>query len=111
VFFATHLSLTPADEKASAEIIAHEASTFHKPVFLAGDMNSTPSSETQIILRRHFTTLTDTLWTTCESTCIDYIYAIPNKHLRLATIYRQLIHNDSASDHRPILIRLRFNKK
>ena len=44
IFLATYFSLTPADQETSAEMILKEIASMKKPVFMAGDMNSIPSS-------------------------------------------------------------------
>ena len=46
IFLATHFSLTAADQIKSVEVILKEALSKEKPVFMAGDMNSVPSSLT-----------------------------------------------------------------
>ena len=110
VLIATHFSLTPADEEASARIVAKTAAKYRKPVFLAGDLNAVPSSKAQRILRRHFTALTDTSWVTCEGTCIDYIYARTSRHARFSILHRRLIDDHMASDHCPVLVTLRLQR-
>ena len=54
IFLATHFSLTAADQIKSVEIILKEALSKEKPVFMAGDMNSVPSSLTQKNIRKNF---------------------------------------------------------
>ena len=54
IFLATHFSLTAADQIKSVEIILKEALSKEKPVFMAGDMNSVPSSLTQKNIRKYF---------------------------------------------------------
>lgn len=49
IFLATHFSLTAADQIKSIEVILKEVFSKEKPVFMAGDMNSVPSSLTQKI--------------------------------------------------------------
>jgi endonuclease/exonuclease/phosphatase family metal-dependent hydrolase len=110
VLLATHFSLTPADEEASARIVAKAAAKYRKPVFLAGDLNAVPSSKAQRILRRHFTALTDTSWVTCEGTCIDYIYARTSRHAPYRVLHRRLIDDHMASDHCPVLVTLRLQR-
>lgn len=44
IFLATYFSLIPADQETSAEMILKEIASMKKPVFMAGDMNSIPSS-------------------------------------------------------------------
>ena len=52
IFLATHFSLTAADQIKSIEVILKEVFSKEKPVFMAGDMNSVPSSLTQKNIRK-----------------------------------------------------------
>ena len=79
IFLATHFSLTAADQIKSVEVILKEALSKEKPVFMAGDMNSVPSSLTQKNIRKYFKVLTDDHWITCNGECIDYIYGYKRK--------------------------------
>ena len=54
IFLATHFSLTAADQIKSIEVILKEVFSKEKPVFMAGDMNSVPSSLTQKNIRKYF---------------------------------------------------------
>lgn len=45
VFIGTHLDTNDSKRKSSAEIINDLSNQFHKPVFLAGDLNDSPSWE------------------------------------------------------------------
>lgn len=53
IFLATHFSLTAADQIKSIEVILKEVFSKEKPVFMAGDMNSVPSSLTQKNIRKY----------------------------------------------------------
>ena len=108
IWMATHLSLTSADQEASAEIIRKEAAKARKPVFLAGDMNSVPSSATQKMLRKTFVPLTDGEWQTCDGRCIDYIYACRNGKTNIRVEQKTLVDDHIASDHCPIWVDIQF---
>lgn len=109
----THLSLTPDDQLASVEIIHNtirELGT-KKPVFLAGDMNSTPTSATQKAMNKHFVSLNDTNQETIPSDapeqCIDYIYQY--KPLSRPTVLRkQVLTGYTGSDHLPSFVDIRL---
>lgn len=106
-----HLSLTPEDRVLSSEIISNELKDLSKPVFLSGDMNSIPSSETQINLRKTFTTLNDTAVATIPvvnpNRCIDYIYT-RKIDSSCTVLRRQVIDEQTASDHLPVYVDVKF---
>lgn len=108
ILLATHLSLTPADQETATGLILQEAEKAGKPVFLAGDMNSTPSSTTQKMLRKDFTPLTDEAWQTCDGRCIDYIYTYRNGGTNVCVEQKTLVNDHVASDHCPIWVDVRF---
>lgn len=100
VWCATHQSLTPADQQAAVELIVQATGGYHKPVFLAGDMNSTPESEVQQSLSRHFTALNDVK----KKSCIDYVYC-RKQDMKKVSVLRQTVVNETvASDHQPIWV-------
>ena len=106
VFLATHFSLTPEDQVASAKIILKEVASMKKPVFLAGDMNSVPSSKPQKLLCKYFSVLTDCNWKTCEGECIDYIYGDKTARKSYSVSDKKLIEDSMASDHFPVVVTL-----
>lgn len=110
VFFATHLSLTEADQLTSVDIINREAAQWHKPVFLAGDMNSTPASAVQLKLAKTFRTLSDTTRSTNEDGCIDYIYSYQGHgHKGKAKVTGRAVYPEHvASDHCPVYVDVRL---
>lgn len=108
VFCATHFSLTPEDQLTSVRILRQKLQNIRKPVFLAGDMNSIPSSVPQQELAKQFITLNDTACHTFPADtpdrCIDYIYAVrnPRHHIRVQT--QKVLPEAVASDHRPVQV-------
>ena len=114
-FCCTHLSLTEEDRLASLELIKSCAKGSTKPFFLAGDMNDQPDSKFIQALQQDFQILTDTKKPTFPSPAptetIDYIAAWkPNAH-GFAVHSTQVIDEPVASDHRPIVVKLRVAKK
>lgn len=112
-FFAcTHLSLTGADRLSSlAQFEALAAQTGHKPLFLAGDFNSSPDEPFIQRLTEHFEILTDTQSPTfpadAPNTTIDYI--VCRRDARMPTVVsRSVVSELVASDHRPIICHLRW---
>ena len=114
-FCCTHLSLTEEDRLASLELIKSCAEDSPKPFFLAGDMNDQPDSKFIQTLQQDFRILTDTKKPTFPSPAptetIDYIAAWkPNAH-GFAVLSAQVLDEPVASDHRPIVVKLRVAKK
>jgi endonuclease/exonuclease/phosphatase family metal-dependent hydrolase/predicted phosphodiesterase len=111
VFACTHFSLTPEDRMASAAIINRAVEGITKPLFLSGDMNCTPASPPQAVLRESFVTLSDTSQYTSPSVeparCIDYIYGYKNDH-PCTVLHRQVVDDRMASDHLPLFVDVRL---
>ena len=110
IFLATHLSLTADDQVKSVEIIWQEAASKEKPVFMAGDMNSVPSSLTQKRIRKHFKVLTDKRWITCNGECIDYIYGYKKGNGKFTVRQKGMIEDYVASDHCPVYVDVYYGK-
>ncbi len=110
IFLATHFSLTAADQIKSVEIILKEALSKEKPVFMAGDMNSVPSSLTQKNIRKYFKVLTDDHWITCNGECIDYIYGYKRKKGKFTVRRKGMIEDYVASDHCPVYVDVYYGK-
>lgn len=114
-FFATHLSLTPEDQLLSASVINQHCELLaKKPVFVAGDMNSTPGDDTQNALAQQLTVLSDTTAYTYPADtpdrCIDYIYVSKAYGNRFETVKQAVIADSIASDHRPVQVVIRTKK-
>lgn len=107
IFMATHLSLTAADAEQSARLIVQEAQAARKPVYLGGDLNSIPSSPAMQILKEQFALLTDTLWRTCEGSCIDYLCGPRAKYGAMQLSHRAMLPDSTASDHCPLYVEVR----
>lgn len=108
VVCCTHLSLNDEDRMASMEIIRNATHKYNKPVFLAGDMNSTADTPEQKELGRYFVTLSNTGENTFPSlsptACIDYIYGMKG-NCKYTVKESKVLYGDSiASDHLPIYV-------
>ncbi len=110
IFCATHQSLTLDDQLASVTLIEKELEGINKPIFLAGDMNSTPASLPQQQLAQTFSCLNDTTVFTFPANrpdrCIDYIYVSRQHQERVEVKECQVLDEPLASDHRPVLVKL-----
>lgn len=114
VILNTHFSLTEADQLASVDILVREArKVTGKPVFLAGDFNSTPDTAVQKQLSRYFECLTSPDWVTCNGTCIDFIFRYrtketDKKNTSVRCVERRLVPDDISSDHRPVWVDMKY---
>lgn len=109
VLFCTHLSLMEADRITSADIINKEAATYTKPVFLAGDLNDTPTSLMMQLLTKQWNFLTEiapTFPANNPDRCIDYIMSY-NQHNVM--VKRSIVVDEPlASDHRPVMVEINW---
>ncbi|NCI47186.1 endonuclease/exonuclease/phosphatase family protein [Sediminibacterium soli] len=104
VVFNTHLSLTPADQLSSVQIINEQVSAYHKPVYLAGDLNALPESAPITELKKKWELLSGTAFTFpagVPNRCIDYIFGYGNTR---KTARAEVPDEPLASDHRPVLV-------
>lgn len=115
VFCATHQSLTPEDQLLAIPLIEKALQGIRKPIFMAGDMNSSPESVPQQQLAAHFTTLSDTASYTFPADipdrCIDYIYGYSKNGYRFDVQHRKVVEDTIASDHRPVQVVVRIKRK
>lgn len=115
VFCATHQSLTAEDQLLSIPLILKALEGIHKPIFLAGDMNSKPKSKPQEMLGKQFTTLNDTAVYTfpadLPNRCIDYIYAYSQNGYKFDVQQQKVIEETVASDHRPVQVVVQIKGK
>lgn len=112
-FFAcTHLSLTKEDREQSMAILKAEAAKTGKPFFLAGDFNADGNSEFIKELKKDFRILSDTRHFTFPADkpeeLLDYIVASQHVEPDFVVKSARVIDEPLASDHRPILVELRF---
>lgn len=112
VFACTHLSLTEEDRLLSlSQLNALADKTEGKPLFVAGDFNATPDEPFIRTLTKRFEVLTDTLSPTFPADAphatIDYIVCRRDRRMP-AVVSRSVMAEPAASDHRPILCRLRW---
>lgn len=112
IFCSTHLSLTEADRMATLPIIADVVRGTDKPLFLAGDMNAHPGSPFIQALSRDFRLLSDTAKRTYPADrpdeTLDYIAVLGRSAEPYAVQARRVADEPLASDHRPVVVRLRL---
>jgi len=110
VFCCTHLSLTPADRVTSVRMIADKLQKYTKPVFLAGDLNSSINSTEISNLQHDFTILSDPSMPTFPANrpniCIDYILIKKNPGQTSKVKAYEVVNEPVASDHRPIRVKV-----
>ncbi len=118
IFCSVHLSLTKEDRLASVRIIKKSVKDFikesperkNKPVFIGGDFNATPLSETIKEFARIAKPVSNVRMNTFPSTypdkCIDYIFVMgkkmPGKMEVLSTGRIRDTLTRKASDHLPV---------
>lgn len=104
----THLSLTDEDRLESAKIIVSIISKLDKPVFIGGDFNDKPYSATYNYLAKSLECLSDTAQHTYPADnpkeTIDFIWA---KDFKGKVLHHETIDEPTASDHRPILVKVK----
>ncbi|MDO5316630.1 MAG: endonuclease/exonuclease/phosphatase family protein [bacterium] len=108
VIACTHLDLNDAQRLASVPLIVEEAQRWQKPFLLAGDWNDSPNSELLEAMTQYFTVLSgeEATYPADEPTeCIDYVATFNG---RAEAIESHVIDEPEASDHRPLVVRVRL---
>ena len=109
VVACTHFPQTPELCLVAAEAALANISDFRKPVFLAGDLNVTPESETIAELMNEMTVLSDTTVPTFPSSgptnCIDYIMVDTPHADRVTVTERRVISDSGATDHCAVVVK------
>ena len=112
VFACTHLSLTPEDRVASAELILAEARESAKPFILAGDFNDIPESEFLRQIEHDFMVLSPkdkgTYPAHSPKVCIDYISSYKGSGGALALREAEVLPHNRVSDHLPVMARFQL---
>ena len=112
VLACTHLDLEEEPRLASVPLIVAEAQRWQKPFILAGDWNDTLGSPLLIEMTKCFTILsgnTPTFPADKPQDCIDFI-AVFNAHTADA-LESKVIEEPAASDHRPLMVTLSFDRQ
>ena len=107
----THLSLNAQDRLTSVHIIRDIVSKLDKPVFIAGDMNATPSSAPIRAFKEYTQVLNDVNKFTIPSNnprkCIDYILGANGRF----KVKKDYVYSDVlASDHLPLYVYVKISK-
>ena len=109
VIACTHLDLEAEQRLASVPLIVAEAQRWQKPFLLAGDWNDVPDSPLLQEMTKSFTILSgdDATFPADEpQECIDYVASY--KDYPVETMESVVIDEPIASDHRPLVVRLRL---
>ncbi len=112
VVCSTHLTLIDEERPLAIKTMVETAAKFDKPVFIAGDFNSTPDSAFMKELQKHFTILSDTTVKTAPANkpdcTIDYVI-VDNAHAKGVTVEEfKVLDEPEASDHRPLAIKIKY---
>ena len=115
IFCCTHLALTEEDRNLSLAIIDSIAACQTKPFIIAGDMNAEPGSDFVNGLQKNyriFNNLKQPTWPAPEPReMIDYIAVWKEHSEGLANVHTWVVEEPVASDHRPIMSKIRVAKK
>lgn len=109
VIACTHLDLEEPERLASVPLIVEEAQRWEKPFILAGDWNDTPNSQLLLELTKFFTINSGNDYTfpaDKPNECIDYVATF--NHFAGKTIESVVIDEPEASDHRPLMVKLKL---
>lgn len=105
----THLSLDEAERLAAVREIRAYIDPEH-PFFLAGDWNDVPAGATVRALRGPFAVLSGfapTFPANGPARCLDYIAVSRRHRARFETVTHEVLDESVASDHRPVVVRVR----
>ncbi len=106
----THLDLKEENRIAQAEFINELGELYKKPLILVGDLNSKPDSKPIKILEKYFVRNTSTNQPTSPNVNskneIDYIMVLKNREFNWKSY--QVIKEEYASDHLPLLAEIEF---
>ena len=109
VVACTHFPLKPEHCLMAAKVALANIADFRKPVFLAGDFNVSPESETIAELKKGMTILNDTSVPTFPSSgpkcCIDYIMVDTPHAGRVTVTEKRVIPDPGATDHCAVVIK------
>lgn len=116
VFATTHLDLDADCRANSLPIILEEAERWDKPFFICGDWNDKPTSSLITKIKKNFrilNTITSnsvnyTFPASSPTSVIDYIACF--KRFLTSVTSRQVINAPEASDHRPVLVEVSFER-
>lgn len=108
----THLSLDAKEREESVDIITKAISGYKKPVFLLGDLNDTPTSNSMKLLENNWQVLNDTAVHTFPSiepdSTIDYVWGYRSNGYAYEVDKTQVVQDEIASDHRPVFVDVHF---
>lgn len=110
VLVCTHLDLEEEQRLASVPLIVDEAQRWQKPFILAGDLNDAPDSQLMQEMTKYFTLNSGdqpTFPADEPTECIDYVASF--KAWPVMTLEYNVIEEPAASDHRPLVVRLRLS--
>ena len=105
----THLSLDEAERLAAVREIRAYIDP-ERPFFLAGDWNDVPAGATVRALRGPFAVLSGfapTFPANGPARCLDYIAVSRRHRARFETVTHEVLDEAVASDHRPVVVRVR----
>ena len=109
VMACTHLDLEEEARMSSIPIIVEEAGRWQKPFVLVGDWNDIPESALLKKMEKYFTILSvskPSYPADEPMECLDYVAIF--KDWKAEVLESTVINEPEASDHRPVVLRLRL---
>lgn len=108
----THLSLDEAEAHQSVAIINAAIESHQKPVFLMGDLNVVPDSETIKELKKNWQVLNSTRQATFPAnqpdSLLDYVLGYKTNGQTYGIHRATVVNEPVASDHRPVFVDIRL---
>jgi|AGTN01.1.fsa_nt_gi Metal-dependent hydrolase len=116
VICSTHWSLKQPDRYASVAMMNEAVKKYtNKPVFLGGDLNAVPSSDEIAELSKEWVILNDpsqpTIPVVNPNRCIDYVVGKQSGLFRFKALQTKVENEPMASDHLPVWVELKIDKK
>lgn len=112
VVVCTHLSLDAKEQVASVDLINNAISHYTKPVFLVGDLNARPESETMKGFDKDWQVLNNpkqhTFPSKSPNITIDYFLGYKTNGQTYAKHQARVVDEKIASDHRPLFVDIRL---
>ena len=111
----SHFPLSAQLCETAAEIVRLNLADREKPVFLAGDLNSEPTTKAIDILKKGFVVLSDMTQNTFPANapdrCIDYIM-VDSKHAdKVEVTSRKVIAAPEATDHCALVVKAKVKRR
>lgn len=114
-FCSTHWTLTREDRITSAHFVNQLLASLAKPVLIAGDFNAVPDSPEIALMLEKWVMLNSpdipTIPSENPERCIDFIFGSRTAGISWEVLQTSVPQEPVASDHLPVLVRVRMHKE